>query len=203
MSEKNANKRARNWCAVVYPDSAPADWKMLLDNLNVKWACSPLHDKDTDDDEQLKKAHWHIVICYSGNKSFDQVKDDLAEIKCPIPQVCRDVKSSVRYFIHKDHPHKFQYDVSDIECYGGFDISDVFNPSKSEKVEMFREIITYIRENDVQEFFDLMNYAMDERSSDWFPLLTESGSLMLREYNKSNRHRHRKNFDAETGEILD
>lgn len=203
MSEKNANKRARNWCAVVYPDSAPNDWKKLLDNLNVKWACSPLHDKDTDDDEQLKKAHWHIVICYSGNKSFEQVKDDLAEINCPIPQICRDVRSSVRYFIHKDHPHKYPYDIADIECYGGFDISDVFNPSKSEKVEIFKEIISYIRENDVQEFFDLMNYAMDERSSDWFPLLTESGSLMLREYIKSNRHRQRKNFDEETGEIYD
>jgi hypothetical protein len=203
MGDKNANRRARNWCAVVYPDSAPENWKEILDNLNIKWACSPLHDKDIDDDEQLKKAHWHIVICYGGNKSFEQVKEDLSELNCPIPQICRDVRSSVRYFIHKDHPHKFQYQVSTIECYGGFDISDVFNPTKSEKTEIFREIITFIRDNDIQEFFDLMNYAMDERSGDWFPLLTESGSLMLREYIKSNRHRKRQAFDEETGEILE
>jgi hypothetical protein len=210
MGSEKANRRARNWCAVVYPDSAPTDWKELLDNLNIKWSCSPLHDKDTEDDGQLKKAHWHIVLCYSGNKSFEQVKDDLAEIKCPIPQICRDVTSSVRYFIHKDHPHKFQYSVNDIECHGGFDISDVFKPSKSEKTELFREIIGYIRENDVLEFFDLMNYAMDERPEDWFPLLTESGSLMLREYIKSNRHRRRggvvvdgQQIDPETGEIIE
>lgn len=191
MAKENANRRARNWCAVVYPDSAPDDWKNLLDSLNVKWACSPLHDKDTDDDEQMKKAHWHIVICYSGNKSFEQVKEDLSELNCPIPQICRDVRSSVRYFIHKDHPHKFQYSQNDIECFGGFDISDVFSFSKSEKTDLFREILEYIRDNDIVEFFDLMNYAMEERPTDWFPLMTESGSLMLERYIKSNRHRIR------------
>jgi glutathione synthase/RimK-type ligase-like ATP-grasp enzyme len=49
---------------------------------------------------------------------------------------------------------------------------------------------------------------MDERSEDWFPLLTESGSIMLREYIKSNRHRRRgvvvdgQVVDEETGEII-
>ena len=201
MASKNSNKRVRNWCAVVYPDSAPADWKSYLDKLNVKWACSPLHDKDVDDDGQLKKAHWHIVICYSGNKSYEQVVEDLDYLNCPIPQVCRDVTSSIRYFIHKDHPHKYQYNKRDIETYGGFELDKVLSMSKSEKSEILCEILVYIRDNDVREYYDLVNYAMDVRFDDWFPVITESYTLMIREYIKSNRHRHRL-CDEETGEII-
>ena len=105
MSDKKSNnRRTRNWCAVVYPDSAPDNWKSILDNLNIKWACSPLHNLDVDDDGNIKKAHWHIILCYNGNKSYEQVVEDLDPLNCPVPQICRDVRSSVRYFIHKDHP---------------------------------------------------------------------------------------------------
>lgn len=189
MASDNSNRRARNWCAVVYPDSAPSDWKQILDNLNVKWACSPLHDKDTDDDGQLKKPHWHIVICYSGNKSFEQVKDDLAEIKCPIPQICRDVRSSVRYFIHKDHPHKFQYSQADIESYGGFDVGDVFQLSKSEKTQVLIDISMFVREWDIKEYWDLLFYAIDQ-NPDWVQMIQDN-SMYFERLLKSNRHRPR------------
>lgn len=192
MASNNANRRARNWCAVVYPDSAPGDWKQILDNLNVKWACSPLHDKDIDDDEQLKKPHWHIVICYSGNKSFDQVCEDLSEIKCPIPQICRDVRSSVRYFIHKDHPHKYQYSQADIETFGGFDIGDVFKLTTTEKHDLYKEIFAFICEWDIQEYFDLVNYALSPEceNESWFQCITDN-SMLFERYLKSNRHRPR------------
>ena len=197
MAEKKSNsKRARNWCAVVYPDSAPEDWKKILDGKNLKWACSPLHSKDIDDDEQIKKAHWHIIICYEGNKSFEQVQDDISELNGPIPQVCRNVRSSVRYFIHLDHPYKFQYNVDEIECFGGFDIADAFTLSKSEKIEVFKEIIDFIRENDIVEYYDLVNYALEENHA-WFSIMVDGGTIMLREYIKSNRHRMRHPDESE------
>lgn len=191
MATKNANRRSRNWCAVVYPDSAPSDWKQLLDNLNIKWACSPLHDKDTDDDEQMKKAHWHIVLCYSGNKSFEQVCEDLSELNCPIPQICRDVRSSVRYFIHRDHPHKFQYNESEIEAFGGFDVADIFALSTTEKHELFKQIFEFICEWDIKEYFELVNYSMTpEAPESWFSCITDN-SMLFERYLKSNRHRKR------------
>lgn len=207
MSTNNSNRRVRNWCAIVYPDSAPSNWKEELDKLNIKWSCSPLHDKDIDDDGKLKKAHWHIIICYSGNKSIEQVIDDLQVLNCPRPEICRDVTGSVRYFTHRDHPHKYQYNVSDIEAHGGFDLESSLALSRSEKHEVLKDIMLYIRENDVVEFFDLVNYAMDEHAEDWYPLIMESYTHPLTNYIKSNRHRVRycaeKDFDEETGEILD
>lgn len=192
MSSKN-DRRTRNWCAVVYPDSAPSDWKEQLDALNLKWACSPLHDKDVDDDGVIKKAHWHIILCYSGNKSFEQVCNDLDFLHCPIPQICRDVRSSVRYFVHIDHPHKFQYSKDDIECFGGFDISEVFKFTTSEKKQILSEILCFIRENGVTEYFDLVNYCYDEHFDDWFPIVTEGYTLLITNYIKSFRHKIKDN----------
>lgn len=182
-----ANKRARNWCAVVYPDSAPENWQQEFDKLQLKWACSPLHDKDVDDDTQTKKAHYHIVICYSGNKSFDQVKEDLAVLNCPIPQICRDVRSSVRYFIHQDHPHKYQYSKDDIQTFGGFDIGDIFALSKSEKTQLYKEIVRWVEDYDCTELWDLTLYSMENRQ-DWFELITEH-TIFVNQLIKSNRHR--------------
>lgn len=193
MADTKSNKRARNWCAVVYPESAPKDWKEKLDSLNLKWACSPLHDKDCDDDGVIKKAHWHIVICYPGNKSFDQVCADLAYLNCPIPQICRDVNSSLRYFIHLDHPHKYQYDKRDIEGYGGFDVEEAFTLSKSSKRQVLREVFRYIRENNIEEYCDLVDACdelCDDGKDDWFTIVTENYTLAVKEYIKSRRFKN-------------
>lgn len=188
MSEKNENKRCRNWCAIVYPDSAPENWMEQLDALNIKWACSPLHNQDMDDDGCKKKAHWHIIICYSGNKSFEQVKNDISFLNGPIPQICRDVRSSVRYFLHLDHPHKFQYSRDDIKCFGGFDIQTCLQFSQTEKKRIVFEILGYIRDNHITEYYDLVNYCMDERYDDWFPIVTEGYTMLITNYIKSYRH---------------
>lgn len=189
MANNDANRRTRNWCAVVYPDSAPNDWKTYLDNLNIKWACSPLHDKDTDDDGQIKKPHWHIILCYNGNKSFKQVCEDLSELHCPIPQICRDVRGSVRYFIHKDHPHKYQYKEKEIQAFGGFDLGDVLALSKTEKTQLIIDITNFIREWDIKEYWDIIFYAIDERP-EWVDIV-QGNSIYFERLLKSNRHRPR------------
>lgn len=189
MADKKEIKRARNWCAVVYPDSAPSDWMDKLDSLNLKWACSPLHEFDLDDDGSPKKSHWHIIICYSGNKSFDQVKEDISFLCCPIPQICRDVRSSVRYFLHLDHPHKHQYSQKDIKTFGGFDVADCLKLSQTEKKEVVSEILKFVRENNITEYFDLVNYCLDEHFDDWFPVVTEGYTLLITNYIKSFRHK--------------
>ena len=45
VKENDKDNRSRNWNIIVYPESAPADWKDLLVQ-EVSFVCSPLHDKD-------------------------------------------------------------------------------------------------------------------------------------------------------------
>ena len=73
MSKKD--DRARTWTFIVYPESAPQNWRELLDECHVSWVESPLHDKDVNPDGTVKKPHWHIILLFDGNKSYEQVKE--------------------------------------------------------------------------------------------------------------------------------
>lgn len=186
---KSGDDRARTWAAVIYPDSAPSNWKELLDEQHIPWACSPLHEFDTNATGEVKKAHWHIVLSFDGKKSFEQICAILAPLNAPIPQRCHDVRGIVRYFAHLDNPEKHQYSVSDIEGHGGFDVSVVLQPSASERYEYIGQMLDFVREHGITEFQDLMDYALAEHRGDWFPLLCDSCSFVMQQYIKSQRHR--------------
>lgn len=60
MADKSG--RAVVWTFIVYPESAPENWRSLLDDLHVPWVEGPLHDKDTNPDGTPKKPHWHCLM---------------------------------------------------------------------------------------------------------------------------------------------
>ncbi|MEJ7331554.1 Rep family protein, partial [Staphylococcus epidermidis] len=65
--------RTRNWTFVIYPESVFQNWRDVLDNEYIQWVESPLHDKDTNPDGEIKKAHKHILVMYDGVKSYNQI----------------------------------------------------------------------------------------------------------------------------------
>lgn len=187
MAGKKTTKddRARNWVAVVYPESAPENWREVLDDEHIEWVESPLHDQDVDANGEVKKPHWHVLFAYDGKKTFDQVKELTDAINAPIPQKCASMRGAVRYMAHLDNPDKVQYPVAGIVAHGGFDLALALKPTAGARHEVLKQIIAYIRDEKITEFADLMFYSMEERPDDWFPLLCDSSTLMLAELIKS------------------
>ena len=181
--------RTRIWAAVVYPESAPENWRDILDDYHIEWAESPLHEFDVNPTGELKKAHWHIVLAFDGPKSYEQVVEILAPLNGPIPQRCHSLKGAVRYFAHLDNPEKYPYSVADIVAHGGFDLTAALAPSSSERYAIVREMIQYVKAEGVTEYQDLMDYAIAEHSDTWFPLLCDSCTVVMQQYIKSQRHR--------------
>ena len=68
------NIKKRNWAFVLYPESAPADWREQLQKTGLQCAISPLHDKDMNPDNTPKKPHYHVILTYSGPTSYNVVK---------------------------------------------------------------------------------------------------------------------------------
>lgn len=159
MSSKNVKKR--NWVFVLYPESAPHDWKEQLQQTGLQFAVSPLHDKDFDPDGNLKKAHYHVIACYSGPTSFNVVKNLTDSLNCPIPQPLEQVRGYYRYFTHKDNPEKFQYDECDIFTINGFSILDFVELTRSEVLSIKRELQALIRSLDIFEYSDFMDFLLD------------------------------------------
>ena len=185
----NKESRTRNWMIVVYPDSAPSNWRDVLDELHIEWVESPLHEFDTNANGEVKKAHWHVLLMFGGVKTYEQVCECIVSLNCPIPQRCHSAKGAVRYMAHLDNPEKHQYPVSEILSHGGVDLAELLRPSSSERYTIIRDMCDFIRENQITEFQDLMDYAMAERFDDWFPLLCDNSAYVVGQYIKSQRHR--------------
>ena len=120
VRERKPDVRARAWTFIVYPESAPENWRDVLDRFHLQWACSPLHDSDVNATGEPKKAHWHILLSFGGKKGYGQIWSISEAINGTRPQVCQDQKALIRYFSHQDNPEKAQYKSSDIEVRGGF-----------------------------------------------------------------------------------
>lgn len=181
------DERKRNWTFVIYPDSAPQNWQEILDEEHIEWIKSPLHDKDVNADGTPKKPHWHIILLFDGNKSYEQIKEIADKVHAPSPKYIQSVRAMVRYCAHLDNPDKAQYKVSDIIGHGGVDLAELLKPTASSRYEHISEMIDYISDNHVTEFIDFMRYAKKNRYDDWFPLLCDSAAFIIREVIKSNR----------------
>lgn len=185
-SEKTSDNRTRSWTFIVYPDSAPENWQSIIDDLHIEWYESPLHEFDINPTGELKKAHWHVVINFEGKKSFEQIKSITDLIHATIPQPCHSIRGAVRYMAHLDNPEKYQYPISGIIGHGPADVSEMLRPSSSSRYALIGEMVSYVRENNISEFKDLVDYALDTHSDDWFPLLCDNSAFIMREYIKSH-----------------
>lgn len=181
--------RSRSFSFVVYPESAPDNWRDIIDSEHIQWAESPLHEFDTDPNGEIKKPHWHIVVYFESLKTIDQVKKIIEPLNCTIPIKINSLRGMVRYFAHLDNPEKYQYSVDQIIGHGGMDVSDLLRLSASARYSMIRKMCQFVADNDITEFFQLMDYAMVEKYEDWFPLLCDNSAYIVNQYIKSNRQR--------------
>lgn len=188
-SSGNSESRTRNWTFVLYPESAPDNWRDLLDDYHIEWVESPIHDSDLNGDGQVKKPHIHIGLFFAGNKTYEQVKEITDKLNCPIPQRCHSARALVRYMAHLDNPEKAQYKTSDIKGHGGLDIAEMLRPASSERYTLIGEMIAFVKSNNIVEFQDLMDYALANEFETWFPLLCDNSAYVVGQYIKSQRHR--------------
>lgn len=188
FGSKPKDERTRNWTIIVYPDSAPDNWREIVQELHVETYISPLHDKDISADGSAKKPHWHVLFAFRGKKSLAQVQeisDRLSGVKVRWEECAvADLRGMVRYLVHFDDANKHQYDVSAIETMGGADVVDFFASSAVDVDTALGEMMDWCIEQGCFSFFALSNYARRERP-DWFRVLSTKRTLFITQWLKS------------------
>lgn len=166
---------------VVYPESAPPNWKTRLTALGLQWACSVLHDMDKWDHDSpegdglkdrkpyhyakgelykagdRKKLHWHIIIKVDERTPLRQINEMIRPITHgPYMQVCKSLKGAYDYLSHvgQDPLKKYPYwkDGIEPEKYNGF----MVEANSSEKKIIQSIIIKEIREKHIDDYDDLL-----------------------------------------------
>lgn len=153
--------KKRYWAFVLYPESAPENWKEILQQTGLSICVSPLHDKDINPTGELKKAHYHIILSYSGPTTFNCVKSITDSLNQPIPIALEQVRGYFRYLTHKDNPEKYQYNEKDISTINDFDIDNYNDLSISQIKTIMIDIQKIIRDNDILEYCDLLDFLLD------------------------------------------
>ena len=185
MASKDS--RYRNWAFFVYPDSAPQNWRDIIDSRHAPWVESPLHDKDVNPDGETKKPHWHVIICFENKQSFESVKLLTDELNQPHPQYVENLRGYVRYLSHMDNPEKAQYNPADVVPHCGFDIGAAYEPTSSQRSALMRQICQFIRAERITEYAVLMDALLDfEDSTLWN--VAQSQTIFFTAYIRSIRH---------------
>ena len=82
MSSQKQENKGYYWELIVYPDSAPTDWKQRIIQLGLSGFFSMLHDKDKYEEDvpeqrikkgDLKKPHYHVVLCWKSSTTRKNV----------------------------------------------------------------------------------------------------------------------------------
>lgn len=179
-----AGKRTRNFASVVYPESAPQDWKEILTQQFVPAFISPLHDQDVNPGGEVKKPHYHVIIMFDGVKTNTQAKEIFDQIGGVGLEIVQSLRGYARYLCHLDNPEKAQYQPDDVMCLCGSDYMGVIGLA-IDRYKAIGDMIDFCVEQRIYSYAQLLRYARMERF-DWFRVLCDSGTLVMREFLKSH-----------------
>lgn len=196
------DKRGRNWTFVLYPESLNPEYRSILDSYHIAWAESPLHNLDVDQDGVIKKPHIHIVLCFEGNKTYDQIKEICDQVKGVMPNYneakVSSIRGMIRYLIHLDNPEKYQYEKSAIIAHGGLDLEPYFSYPAEMIKRYIQEMMAWCDATCCFEYSDLLEFACEQKYETWYDLLTIGRqSFVMTKYLDSKRNKYKKEIANE------
>lgn len=185
--EKGKDIKKRLWTIVLYPESAPEDWREIIKQSGIVFAVSPLHDRDINADGTPKKPHHHLILAYSGPTTYNNVKSFCDELNQPIPKPLESVRGMYRYFTHEENPEKAQYDKNLIEHYNGFSLANFCELMRGEVLEIKKKVFNLITEADIREYAELVYLLLDNEMFDELDVVT-SNTMLFNTIITSRRH---------------
>lgn len=162
--ERRGEGKTRTWAFVMYPESAPENWREILDGMHVRALVSPLHDRDVNPGGEPKKPHWHVLLMFDGpvRKAYaDSLADAFNGTKSA--EKVASTRGYARYLCHLDNPEKAQYDPGEVEAFGGADYA-LASMGEAEAVNAaLDDIEEFIDTQGIVSYRALCQYARAER----------------------------------------
>lgn len=173
--------RGRNWATILYPESMPADWEELIDELHVSAFLSPLHDSDCDKYGVLVKPHYHFMVMYENPHTQRQFQACVVELLNGAGSWRLESRRGyARYLCHLDHPTKFQYPVEQVRSYCGMDYVSIIN-SSSDNLQALNDILDFVSLRKDLTYSQLVDYSR-VNNKQWFAILMGHQSQYIMNY---------------------
>jgi len=105
--------RSRKFCLLLYPEDEMHMTAIGIIKLSYDYAMI-CHNQDYDDNGELKKEHYHIVLSLPNAVWNTALAKDLG-IEVNYIQHCRNENLALGYLIHFNDEDKYQYDVDEVK----------------------------------------------------------------------------------------
>lgn len=174
--------KINGYTVVCYPESMPDDWEKELRALPFGYALS-LHDKDTDDVGQLKKAHMHIF--FQGKPTKHQKEYIHRALGITYGEDVRSAQGMFDYLTHENNPEKYHYSRDNIQ-YSPKWSQELFEVACTDSKDYTQELIEYILENGIYEYSELMISLIHDEKRE---LLKQARQPYIWRFIDSLRHR--------------
>ncbi len=149
---------------VLYAEDGWNDGKIesvVQSKQSVKQYAYILHDKDLDDDGQLKKPHYHLYLNFGQNNvQFEHVAKWFNTSANKVERIKTSKLFTIQYYLHKNEPGKHQYPLEAIRA--NFDAA-AFLEGASKKAS-FQKILEQCADGTItpynyEDYIDPVTYA--------------------------------------------
>lgn len=172
MEETNSKvPKAKYWNVVMYPESMIDDWQNKVGSLLEFPYAYCIHDKDCDENGEIRKTHVHFILAYSNTTTKNCIIELFSRLgvinTC---QVTRNIRNSYDYLIHDTADAKadgkYLYDKSERILGNNFDIGNYEQLSLEDKQKIEDDLFDEIVEQDFQDFYECSIYVRQKYRND-------------------------------------
>lgn len=188
--------RSRRFCLLLYTSEDDTHIKALdyIKNNYENYAYI-VHDKDINKDNELKKAHTHIVLEFNNARWSSSLAEELG-ITPNYIQNCKNFEKALDYLIHFNDDTKYQYDINEVKGNLKKKLIKQMNSFNKDENEIVKEIIEMINNSDlidistfVKVMCDLGYYSYFRRSLSLFLRLIDIHNISAeKDYEKTTSH---------------
>lgn len=108
-AERLANERSRKWFIEI--NQGAQCYESFKELLTDCWAYV-LHDKDTDENGEVKAPHYHLYIEYQNARTFQAMRNRFEGAHI---ETAQNREFCIQYLIHRNNPDKHQYKIDEVE----------------------------------------------------------------------------------------
>lgn len=157
---------------LLYPNEDSTHAKALeFIKLNYDYAMI-VHNKDTNDEGELKKEHTHVVVSFPNAKWNTALAEELG-IALNYIEKCRSLDNALEYLIHYNDDSKHQYEFDEVQGNLKAKLKQIMANDGKDENQKALELINYIESQvgliDELSFFkyacDIGMYDVARRSS--------------------------------------
>lgn len=203
--KKRAGKRARAWWGVLYPESAPENWREMIADDLVETLISPLHDKDVLPNGEPKKPHYHVLISFKNPTTRETAAETMKRWGVVVQEhwpkpgepdsfKVKDFRQAARYLCHLDQADKHRYEISEVTSIGAIDYAALVMSSTDEDA-MLDEIFETMDMYGLDTYSAVVRWTKTQRP-DWKPIVYRKYTRQIAEYAKGLNFESKRGYAA-------